>query len=118
MSYCSTNSVKRLVALLVVSLTLLCLVEDLLALSRCAEDQGSVAFAEVNMAVNRTQSPQQSCPPNSSEGYHNCLCCCHHVVPGVFFQPQQNWSFTFLESAFNTTILSADLFPPYHPPQA
>jgi hypothetical protein len=40
------------------------------------------------------------------------------VVPGVFFQPHQNWSFTFLESAFNTTILSAVLFPPYHPPQA
>jgi hypothetical protein len=118
MSFCYTDSVKRLVALLVVSLTLVCLVEDLLALSRCAEDRGSVVFAEASMVVSRTQSSQQSCPPNSSEGYHDCLCCCRHVIPGVFFQPQQTWSFTFLESAFNITILSADLFPPYHPPQA
>jgi len=118
MSFCYTNSVKRLVALLVVSLTLLCLVEDLLALSRCAEDRGSVVFAEASRVVSQTQSSQQSCPPDSSEGDHDCFCCCRHVVPGVVFQADQNWSFSFIEFASNRTTLSAPLFPPYHPPQA
>jgi len=117
MSFCYTNSVKRLVALLVVSLTLLCLVEDLLALSRCAEDR-SVVFAEASMAVSRTQSSQQSCPPNSSEGDHDCFCCCRHVVPGVVFQADQSWSFSFIEFASNSTVQSAPAFPLYHPPQA
>lgn len=117
MSFCYTKSLKRLVALLVVSLTLLCLVEDLLALSRCDEDRGSVDFAEANMGGSQSQA-SESCPPNSSEGDHDCFCCCRHVVPGVVFQADQNWSFSYIEFAPNKTTLSAPLLPPYHPPQA
>jgi hypothetical protein len=109
---------KRFVALLVISLTCLCLAEDLLAVSSCAEDRRSVVFAEATLAISQTQSAQQSCPSHSSQGDHDCFCCCRHVVPGVVFQADQSWSFSFIEFASNGMVLSAPALPPYHPPQA
>ncbi len=112
------KSLKSAAALVVMALTCACLAEDLLTLSRCAEERGPVFLGGSASAVGQSQSPEQSRPPNSSEGDHDCLCCCRHLVPGVVFCPAQNWLFSFLESSQNQTARSAHRFPPYHPPQA
>src|SRR6266480_6062370 len=95
---------KRVVALLVISLTCVCLAEDLFALNPCTEERGPLVSGNGNLVIR--QSPQQSSSPSSTDGDHDCLCCCHHVVPGVIFQPDQNWSFSFIEFASNRTTLS------------
>jgi hypothetical protein len=118
MNLCYANSLRRVVALLVVSLTCFCMLEDLFALGRCAEDQEEVGIGRHAPVISQERSPEQSQHSSSTAGDHDCLCCCRHVVPGAFFHPQQNWSFSYLESSGNTTALSAYLFPPYHPPQA
>jgi hypothetical protein len=112
-----TTFLKRVVAVVVISLTCFCLLEDLLGLGRCAEDQEIIVLDAGAATTDESNTAQESCPPNSSGG-HDCLCCCRHVIAGVIFRPDQSWLFSFVELAPPTEILSAPAFPPYHPPQA
>jgi hypothetical protein len=112
------NPLKRVVAMLVILITGVCLVEELFALNSCAEEGGNVDFGSLASVIGRSQGPEQSPPPGSSEGDHDCFCCCRHVIPGAFFHPEQNWSFSFLEPTPNSAVMSAYPSPPYHPPQA
>src|SRR5262245_25117937 len=93
------NPLKRAVALLVVTLTCFCLAEDLLAPSRCAEDQ-EMGIGGHTRVISQERSPEHQ-PPNSGEGDYDCLCCCRHVVTATSFVPERNWSFSFVETSPN-----------------
>ena len=112
-----STTLKRFVALLLISLTVLCIFEDVFALNSCAED-GTPPFSESRpLALSPTAGSQQPSPTDSSDKDHDCFCCCRHVLVAGFFQPIQILSFSFVDSNPLEAIPSVDLLPAYHPPR-
>jgi hypothetical protein len=117
MRFFHTATSKRAVALLLISLTCLCILEDLLSPDSCAED-GAITLPESRAAtLSQTASSQQRSPSDSGEKDHGCFCCCRHVLVAGFFQPIQILSVSFVDSTPLKAVPSVDLLPAYHPPR-
>jgi len=89
---------RRFVALVLLSLTFLCIFEDLFALNSCAENGPSPLPESRPLALNQTAKSPQVSPTDSSDKDHDCLCCCRHVLVAGFFQPIQVLSVSFVDS--------------------
>src|SRR5262245_54968371 len=110
---------RRVVALLLIALTCLCLgVEDLLMPGMCAED-GSTTLADQRsltlVAVENTDRNSQS---DTGEASHDCLCCCRHLLTSRLFQPVQSLKSSILPSMPAEVASSITPRPPYHPPRS
>ena len=112
-----STALRRFVALLLISLPVLCIFEDLFALNSCAEDGTSPLPESRPLALNQTASSPQPSPTDSSDKDHDCFCCCRHVLVAGFVQPIQILSFSFLDSTPLKAIPSFDWLPAYHPPR-
>jgi hypothetical protein len=111
------TTLKRLVSLLLISLTCLCIFEDLFALNSCGED-GTLALPQSRaMVLSQTASSQQPSPTDFSDKDHDCFCCCRHVLVAGFPHPIQILSVSFIDSTPLKAVPSVDLLPAYHPPR-
>jgi hypothetical protein len=111
-------ALKRFVALLLISLTFLCIFEDLFAFNSCGEDETPPVPQSRAVALSPTAGSQQPSPKDSSDKDHDCFCCCRHVLVAGFFQSMQILSLSFVDSNPLEAIPSVDLLPAYHPPRA
>ena len=118
MNFLRTTTLKRFVALLLISLTGLCIFEDLYASNSCAEDGATLLSESRALTLSQTSSSQQSSPTDSGDKDHDCFCCCRHILVADFFQPIQMLSVCFIDSMPLKAVPSVDLLPAYHPPRA
>jgi hypothetical protein len=118
MRFFHTATSKRLVAVLLISLTCLCIFEDLLTRNSCGEDGTPPLPQSRALALSKTASSQQPSSTDSSDRDHDCFCCCRHVLLVGFFQSVHVVNVSFIDSTPLKAIPSVDLLPAYHPPRA
>ena len=111
------TSLRRFVALLLISLTVLCIFEDLFGLNVCGEHLTTPLPESRALALSQAAGSPQSSPTESGDKGHDCFCCCRHVVVAGFFQPAQILSVSFVDSSSLMLFPSVDLLPAYHPPR-
>ncbi len=119
MSLFQHGVLRRLVALLMFFLMFSCIVgEDLFALNSCSEDSAGPSLDLKSAATTLSSSCEGAGSKGSDDRDHDCLCCCHHVLPQRCFEPGLAWTISHLNPTPGIALPSVDLFPPYHPPQA
>ena len=116
MSIRRDHHLKLVVALFIVTYTLLeAAVLDLAVPGLCKEDQNSFLAPFQPLSISNSSDSKSPSPGKSSE--HDCLCCCHHVVPQDIFQPNVFLTASPINPDRVIVSLLPDLFPPYRPPR-
>ena len=116
MSFRRGRHLKLAVALLLVSYTFLeAAVLDLVVPGLCKEDQNSFHALSQLLSISSASHSKSPSPVNSTD--HDCLCCCHHVVPQAIFDPDVFLTASPINPDFVLLPLLPDLLPPYRPPR-